>query len=967
MHRISLFIVTIFFFALHLTVIPFNRAHAQMLDSLDRSMIDSALTLLKLDPSELGFDKLWVEDDTFRLAVVEDLLSAPLALPDYVDETTTTIDSMISHPYDLLKFIGNQLKVDSKEKSLKPPELSEMTFDINDPFKLWVTALERAEPHRLKFYEKLDSLDLHDLIMAAPTMWGDDDDSTSEARVGSWQREFNLPVDTSREVNSDRLLDIMKKLDINELIIAGMITAPAAQMTAKGFGMSRDEWIKKEPISEPVEGVVGTILAYRETEWGKLVIGGGGDNIYYGDFAVIVDIGGDDIYRGRVAGAMGELSLPYSLVIDLEGNDVYDSGDKDVAHGSGFLGIGILVDRGGDDSYRSNHYAQGSGFFGIGIFADHKGRDDRRGGYFMQGAGHCGVGILIDDGDEGDDRYQAYTWAQGFASTFGYGLLYESGGDDNYRTGAEYYHAPLLPHDYRSFSGGFGMGWRPRAGGGIGVLYDKGDGNDFYGAEVMSFGSSYWYSLGILVDGGGNDHYTLAHYGLGSGIHLSLGALYDVSGDDQYRSRHGVVGATPHDLSVGMMVDGSGDDYYMVSDGWGGSLTNSFGLFVDRLGNDTYGTRGKGHSFGSVRWARGFAGAAIFLDLEGDDVYTADNSAADSSTWIQTGWGIGMDLPRDVVDTEKEEEIGEIILTAEDSARSVEEIFEDASAWEVGNAKEKVKRGRKALVAKGVEAIDWVLENKLDSKSGLEHRAINELFKSLPDTVAPQLIELFPMLDEEQPLKNVIAWLAELKREEAVDPLLKLLKKRSDLADKVRRSVMSALGKIGDKKAAKPISKFVTDDKERNRLASLNALKELKETETIERAVKGLDDPLFTVRSAAIGATVAFGVDAVPLLTEFVNNDNSKYPEMGVKALKNIVIRFDDELTPEQMRVRYDVVLLLEESLSSSDEHVRAEAVSGLYRIGKDATRQLIVSRMENEYSPVVLAAYEQVKKSVGE
>jgi len=86
-----------------------------------------------------------------------------------------------------------------------------------------------------------------------------------------------------------------------------------------------------------------------------------------------------------------------------------------------------------------------------------------------------------------------------------------------------------------------------------------------------------------------------------------------------------------------------------------------------------------------------------------------------------------------------------------------------------------------------------------------------------------------------------------------------------------------------------------------------------------------------------------------------------------VKALKNIVIRFDDELTPEQMRVRYDVVLLLEESLSSSDEHVRAEAVSGLYRIGKDATRQLIVSRMENEYSPVVLAAYEQVKKSVGE
>lgn len=964
MHRINqLFAVTI---SLLITTAFTLNSQAQMLDSLDRAMVDSALTLLKLDPSELGFDKLWVEDDTFRLAVVEDLLSNPMDLPGYVDETIAVIDSAILRPFDLLEFLGNQLKVDSKQKPIKPPVLEEIGFDMDDPFRLWLAAVKQAEPHRLAFYGDLDSLDIHDLIMAAPTMWGDDDDSTSKDRVGSWQREFNVPVDTSRDVNSDRLLDIIKKLDINELITAGMIVIPAAQMTARGFGKSREEWLMQKPTNLRVDGVVGPILHYQETEWGNLIIGGDGDNIYYGDFALIVDVGGDDIYRGRVAGAIGEIGHPYSLVIDLDGNDVYDSGKKDVAHGSGFLGIGILIDRGGDDNYRSNHYAQGSGFFGIGILADHKGRDDRRGGYFQQGAGHCGVGIILDDGDEGDDRYQAFTFAQGFASTFGYGLLYESGGDDNYRTGAEYYHAPLLPHDYRSFSGGFGMGWRPRAGGGIGVLYDKGDGNDFYGAEVMSFGSSYWYSLGILVDGGGNDHYTLAHYGLGSGIHLSLGALYDVSGDDQYRSRMGVVGATPHDLSVGMMVDGSGDDFYIVGDGWGGSLTNSFGLFIDRLGNDTYATRGTGHSFGSVRWARGFAGAAIFLDLEGTDVYTADNSAADSTTWIQTGWGIGMDLPRDLVAIEKEEPIGEITLTAEDSAGSVEEIFKDASAWEVGNARETVKRGRKALNAKGMEAVEWVLSNKLDSKSGLEHRAIEELFKTIPDSVAPRLLDLFPTLEEEQPLKNVIAWLAVLKSEEAVDPLLKLLRKKSDMADKVRRSVMSALGQIGDVKAAEPIAKFVTDDKERNRLAALNALSTLKSIPTVPSAIKGLDDPLFTVRSAAIGAVAAFGVEAVPLLIKFVNDKYSEYPELGVKALKNIVIRFDDPPTQEQQRIRYEVVQQLEKSLLSGDEYVRAEAVSGLYRIGKQAIRQLIAGRMENEYSPVVLAAYELVVKSEG-
>ncbi len=943
-------------------VIP---ASGQMLDSFDRAMVDSALKMLKLTPEELGFDKSWVEDDTFKIAIVEELLSNPLALPGYVDETMAMLDSNVLRPFDLLTFVSEQLAVDPNKKPLKPPKPIDIEFNTDDPFKLWITALEQAEPYRRNFYAELDSLELHDLIMAAPTMWGDDDDSTNEERVGSWQREFNVPVDTSREVNSDRLLDIIKQLDMDELFKAGLIVVPTAQKMARGFGQSRDGWLEKQPLTEPIEGVIGSVLLYQETEWGKFIVGGSDDNIYTGDFALIIDVGGDDIYRGRVAGAIGEIGHPYSLLVDLQGDDVYDSKKFDVSQGAGFLGIGVLVDRDGNDNYRSHHYAQGAGFFGIGILADHTGNDDRRGGYFIQGAGHCGFGMLIDDGDEGDDRYQAFTFAQGFASTFGYGLLYESGGDDNYRTGAEYYHAPLLPHDYRSFSGGFGMGWRPRAGGGIGVLYDKGDGNDFYGAEVMSFGSSYWYSLGILVDGGGNDHYTLAQYGLGSGIHLSVGALYDISGDDQYRSRNGVVGATPHDLSVGMMVDGSGDDYYIVGDGWGGSLTNSFGLFIDRLGNDTYATRGTGHSLGSVRWARGFAGVAMFLDLEGDDVYPAGLAAKDSSTWIQTGWGIGMDLPRDIIASESEEEISEITLTAEDSARSVEEIFKDASSWEVGNAKETVRRGRKALLAKGMEAVNWVLENKLGTKDGLEHRPINDLFKSMPDSVTPRLIELFPTLEEEQPIKNVCAWLADLKCEEAVDPMLELLGKKSDMAKKVRRSVISALGGIGDKKAAKPISKFVTDDMERNRLASLNALSKLKDSTTITTIIKGLDDPMFTVRSAAMGAVIVFSVDAVPLLIDFITDGDSHYPELGIKSLKNIVINFEEDLTAEQMRVRYDIVNLLEESLSNSDEHVRAEAVSGLYRIGKEATRQLVDSRMESEYSPVVLSAYEQVKKSV--
>lgn len=940
-------------------------ASAQMLDSLDRVMIDSALVLLNLKPEELGFDKSWVEDDTFKLAIVETLLNNPLELPGYVDETTAAIDSFSRKPRELFEFIGQQLRVDPGKKPGKPPEELSLDFESERPFQLLKAAFQQADPYLKRFYDELGGIEVHDLIMEAPGMWGNEDDSLEAVLMkGAWQREFDVPVDTTREVDSDRLLDIIKKLDIEALMHAGMIVGPAVQTTARGLA-DTDMGSKTAPY--PVEGVSGDVLYYEETEWGRFVIGGSGDNVYKGDFAFVADIGGNDVYRGRFGGAIGELNHPYSIVIDLSGDDYYAGDDLAVNHGAGFLGIGVLVDRDGDDTYRSGNYSQGAGFFGIGIMADHNGADDRRGGYFAQGAGHCGAGILLDDGDDGDDRYFAHTFAQGFASTFGYGLLLESGGDDNYRTGGEYYHAPLLPHDFQSFSGGFGMGWRPRAGGGIGVLYDKGDGNDFYGAEVMSFGSSYWYSLGILVDGGGNDHYTLAHYGLGSGIHLSVGAFYDMDGDDQYRSRMGVVGATPHDLSVGMFVDGSGDDYYIVSDGWGASLTNSFGLFIDRLGNDTYATRGGGYSFGNPKWARGFAGVAIFLDLEGDDVYPAGEPAADSLIWIRSGWGIGIDLARDVVSSEKEEEIGEIELTAEDSAKSIEDLFEEAAQWEVGSARESVRRARKALETKGVDAVYWVVENKLDTRSGLVRRAMNELIKAYPDSSGSILIEKLAIVNEEQDLKNVISLLSEIKWDPAVDPLLDLLKEKSKLAEKVRNSVIYALGKIGNDRAADPISKFVTDKKERTRLSALSAIKELKDTETIDEAIIGLDDPMFTVRSAAIGAVVVFGVDAVPQLLSYIDRDRSKYPELGLRVLKNILLNLPDDPSPAEQKMKFDSIRLFENFLNSDNDQLRAESVDALYRTGGEAMRLTVERRLESEYSPIVLSAFSKVKRETGD
>jgi len=1071
-----------------------------MLDSLDRKMLDSALVLLNIKPEELGFDKLWAADDTFRLAVVEKYLDDPYAFPGYVDETQTVIDSFSREPLEMLRFISNQLQVDPEAKPVRIPDSPDMTYDPVDPFHVWIDALKEAEPLRRQFYAGLDSLDLHDLIMAAPGLWcEEEDDSLKKLITGSWQREFNVQFDTSRDAGSDRILDIMKKLDRDALSQTGMLVIPAAQVTARGLtdnGFNGQAQTDEESVNRVgltvIEGVKGEVLYHSETEWGSFIIGGSGDNVYYGDFAAILDLGGDDIYRGRCGGAIGELSHPYALIIDLEGNDYYDSRNKDVSHGSGFLGIGILIDRDGNDTYRSAAYAQGAGLFGIGVSVDHGGADDRRGGYFIQGVGHCGVGILIDDGDESsDDRYLSSCWSQGFASTFGYGLLFDDGGDDTYKAGGTYFHAPLLPHDYRSFSAGFGMGWRPRAGGGIGVLYDKGDGNDFYDQEVMSIGSSYWYSIGICIDGGGNDSYNLAHYGMGVGIHLSLGAFYEMDGDDQYHSRHGVVGATAHDFSVGLMVDGGGDDYYTVSDGWGGSLTNSYGLFIDRLGNDTYATRGKGYSFGKARWARGFGGVAIFLDLEGDDVYPDGIAAKDSSIWIQNGWGIGIDLPRNVP-TEKEEPIGEITLTAEDSAKSITELYRLASQWEVGSARESVKRARKALLAKGAEAVKFIVNGptqmskndisnldafldklvdpdnliskyitehfnhvtlelidsyeetptdpdsikevmadslmmglveelntilhsdnfydkkrfanveineklqkklkddlednnlfqrnwhlleqaypkeivyhsgRLHTRSSLENRLLGQIVKAMPDTAGPLLLAKTPeAAEEEDPriLANTISLLGEIKWEPAVDPLLDMLDRKDK--EKVRNTIIRTLGEIGEQRAAKPVSRYVTDDSEKRRIMTIGALGSISDSTTIEDVMKGLDDEVFTIRSMAMMTIAGFGTQTMPYLIEYIKQKGIRHPESGLYAIGRIARNLKDSTDTASMRIRYEAAQILERNLKTDVEYMRAEAVVGLYRIGGEETRAYINRLMENEFSPVVIAAWERMK-----
>ncbi|MFH0844869.1 MAG: CbiQ family ECF transporter T component, partial [Pseudomonadota bacterium] len=78
------------------------------------------------------------------------------------------------------------------------------------------------------------------------------------------------------------------------------------------------------------------------TDLGLVEIGGIGSDVHEKDAILIIDLGGNDLYRGKVAsGAEGKCAV----VLDLSGDDTYLGEDQ--TQGSGFWGIGILWDLSG--------------------------------------------------------------------------------------------------------------------------------------------------------------------------------------------------------------------------------------------------------------------------------------------------------------------------------------------------------------------------------------------------------------------------------------------------------------------------------------------------------------------------------------------------------------------------------------------------------------------------------------------
>ncbi len=533
-------------------------------------------------------DELW--DDGFRLNLIRYLHRDPLKLLPVVDKRMKLLQ-VVSEEDQLTKtiqYLSGWLDVvpDTNTNTQRHP----VTNVLEDHKRFIKETLSLAEQLRVKAFEKLSEEEMDFLRKEAPLL------------MQRFEKSFYIarPDEKNDKGNNTKVVMLAKKVDFSSLFQA-----------AETVSILLDaHWL--DTLKKSLENNKTFAL---QTDAGKVVVGGFGDDVYGEKVALIIDFQGNDIYKGDSSRVDGIQGGGISLIIDLAGNDEYQHTRK-YAQGSAFMGIGILYDQEGDDVYTAKSYSQAFSLFGVGVLVDGAGNDRYFSNHLTQGAAFWGISLLLDH--SGNDNYHANFYAQGLGGTKGIAALIDHKGDDHYFATGEKESSYQVSGIFQSASQGVGIGFRGYSSGGVGVLLDSAGNNEFRSGN-FSQGVGYFFGLGVLyASGQGDDRYQGSRYSQGSSAHSAMGVLIDEGGNDQYLSLSGVSQAASWDLASAALWDKAGNDRYQGSNAF--ASQNGFSLFVDEAGDDSYDRILNG---GSNDYHGGFS-LGVFIDAAGEDEYLSE-------------------------------------------------------------------------------------------------------------------------------------------------------------------------------------------------------------------------------------------------------------------------------------------------------------------------------------------------------
>ncbi|MEZ5404978.1 MAG: hypothetical protein R3F23_02025 [Verrucomicrobiia bacterium] len=681
----------------------------------------------------------------------------------------------------------------------------------------------------------------------------------------------------SQTIKDQKISHLLEQIDAQELeetsLIQRQLTAAfsinpillrkqsrAVLIAIHHFTQTVNLLLKKNPTLADFD-----ILRFR-TPIGPLYLAGNGPHQHNNEAAILIDFGGNDTYVD--AGyAQGLANQPFRLVIDLQGDDLYQGQTA-----SGIFGAGMVWDESGNDHYYGFNASLGCGLFGAGLLVDRAGDDFYRGDTLSQGAGVFGYGLLLDE--SGNDRYQVALQGQGFAGINGLGMLLDYEGDDYYKAGGKYPDYDRFPSRTLSLSQGFSMGYRPFAPGGLGILYDQ-SGNDQYWCDVFGQGCSYWYSCGALIDEQGDDSYESYQYAQGAGIHLSTGLLKDKEGNDRYKNHNGLAQGCAHDFAVGMLWDGRGDDNYESRDSSQGcAINNAVGILHDHEGHDRYWLHNQkqavGQGYGGFSPQRGIGSIGLLFDAFGDNTF----SQFDATQPYFTQGRLGLILlsasrssnsnayslfnPFQLGQLKQSRPAGQIFNTRDILKAGGDPKLGDwlKTATSYGDTSQKVRKRKQAktklkkLAARFYpKLIPWVLQSDVMARVLLD-----EFILDNPDDWLPYLRQAIH--SPYAPIQNLAAyWLGEKGNSLDVPLFFPLLKNHL-----TRPSALLALSKqkIISSQTAKRVLPYLKSDRELERALAIKIIAQSELSDRHQILFSYFNDPDWNVRKETHDAFQSF-------------------------------------------------------------------------------------------------------------
>ena len=564
-----------------------------------------------------------LREDAFRLKLFRYLHRAPFKLVPVIEEKTNKIEvlsrdlsfnELLLEGAGLLDITISPAPIDANLSGQSQPYLDHILKIVNTALEFRQKAFEQLSEEEVRYLEE-QLIELFDRF--------------------SDSYYIERPGDLGDRAHNQKIFELAQKIDFSSLFKSALtlaaLTDPLLLSSLKDVLMAET----RSPINL-VEGVSGDVIYTLSSKAGPVIIGGPGRNIYKTSAAVIIDLGGDDLYTAEAGRVHGGQQI--SAIFDLSGNDEYLATEI-FAQGAGILGVGLLYDLAGDDLYVGTGFSQGCAVFGIGMLGDLDGNDRYFGEEFNQGVAFWGAGILLDA--KGNDYYQSSLFAQGVGGGKGFGALLDNAGDDFYFAGGRDKSSYGTSGIFKGSSQGLGIGFRGYVSGGIGLLLD-GEGDDSFWAGNFSQGTGYYFGLGIIRNfGSGDDTYSASRYGQGASAHSAAGILIDDEGNDRYNGYHVALQGAAWDLGMAALVDKKGNDAYRGSNGFsqGASSHNGMAFFIDEAGIDQY--------FGDQAQAdnndyHGGSSLSFFIDAGGDhDIYS---SGFNNSITMNGEFGIRADL-----------------------------------------------------------------------------------------------------------------------------------------------------------------------------------------------------------------------------------------------------------------------------------------------------------------------------------